>query len=259
MIPYFSINEIKLAGLTLQAWGLFVSLGILAALGISLRKARAEGIRENLIWDVIIISLLGMIAGGRIFYLLDSPENSLAPLNAHNGFSLIGGAVMAGILSFIYLKNRKVDFRRIYNLLIPGIIVALILTRIGCFLVGDHIGKITGLPWGREFADGSIRHPIALYHIVFLTAIYFIIAKIEKNPPKKKQLFMIFCFLYAFFRFFTDFFRCNDLNFCDRHFNDLTVTQWAMLAFTISSSIYFLYFFFTKNRQKKKGAGPYES
>ncbi|MDD3190238.1 MAG: prolipoprotein diacylglyceryl transferase [Candidatus Pacebacteria bacterium] len=252
MIPYFSINEIKIAGLTLQIWGAFVSLGVLMALRISLKRTRAEKIHENLIWDMTIISLLGMIAGGRIFYLLTGPEKNLNVLDTHSGFSLMGGAIMAGVLSSIYLKKKKVDPREVYDLLVPGIITALIVARIGCFLVGDHIGKITNLPWGRAFVDGTIRHPIALYHIVFLTTIYFIMIKIEKKLPKKGQLLIVFCFLYAFFRFFADFFRCSDLDLCDRHFGSLTATQWVSLVFIISTVLYFLFTKFTKNHQKAK-------
>jgi prolipoprotein diacylglyceryl transferase len=248
MLPYFSLSEINLGPIIIQIWGSFVAIGFILALIISLSEARRKQINEEIIWDMMIIALLGMIAGARIFYVIFSSEkNIFALLDPHSGFSLIGGVIVSGILALIYLKYRKQDIKKIFDVLTLGIIVALIFTRIGCFLVNDHIGKITTLPWGMEFIDGSIRHPVALYYIFFLIIIFLVISKIKIRKRKDGLLFLSFCASYAVFGFIADLSRCDDLNFCDAHFVGLTVTQWILLVF-----LTFLFIFFIISKIFKK-------
>ncbi|MFA7169498.1 MAG: prolipoprotein diacylglyceryl transferase family protein [Candidatus Paceibacterota bacterium] len=241
MLPYFSITQLSFGPIVIQVWGFWVALGFILALIISLREARRRRIEEEIIWDFMIIALLGMILGGRIFYLFfGSDENISALADLHSGFSLMGGAMVSGIFVFAYLKYKKQNITQVFDLLTLGAITALIFTRIGCSLVGDHIGKITTLPWGREFVDGTVRHPVALYEIFFLIIIFFIILDIKTKQKKEGALFVAFCFLYAFCRFFADFLRCEDMDFCDPHFWGFTATQWVLLFLIILLS--FLYF-----------------
>ncbi len=231
MLPYFMLNEVSIGGITVQVWGLFVALGFLAALIFSLKEARKEQINEEIIWDVMILALLGMIAGGRIFYLLAYSENGYEPwFNVHSGFSLAGGAIAAGIMVFLYLKRKKSDTVKVFNLLTPGFVIALIFVRIGCFLINDHIGRPTALPWGIISVDGVLRHPVVLYEILFLIGILPIILKERKNE-QKGMAFLLFANLYAVFRFLEDFLRCGDLSFCEKRFMFLTATQWILLLF----------------------------
>ena len=51
------------------------------------------------------------------------------------------------------------------------IILALIIGRIGCFSMGvyeETYGSPTSLPWGMNFGDNILRHPVCLYEIIFL-------------------------------------------------------------------------------------------
>jgi phosphatidylglycerol:prolipoprotein diacylglycerol transferase len=235
MIPYFAIRDIPLGSVTIQIWGLFVAVGFVAALIVSIFEARRKGVEEEIIWDVMTLALIGMIVGGRLAYFIISAQKNLAALaDMHAGFSLVGGLALSALLGTIFLKYKKQNIRKVLDILVPGTVIALILTRVGCFLVGDHIGKITSLPWAMGFADGSFRHPVALYHIVFLLAIFFIIGRNRSKGNADGYIFYYFCVLYAALGFLADFSRCSDLSFCDAHFIGLTATQWILFAFLIS-------------------------
>ena len=239
MLPYLSFTEINIGALTLQVWGIFVVLGFIFALAISLKEARKIHLDEGIIWDVMIIALLGMVVGGRTFYVLSNPEKNIAALSdAHSGFSLAGGILLAGALSLVYLKNKKQDFKKIADLLTPGFISSLILVRIGCFLVNDHIGKITTLPWGVGFTDGTMRHPVALYEILFLVFLLGIIYRLKSKQKRAGFIFIVFAVAYAIFRLGADFLRCDDLSFCDLRIYGFTLTQWVLSGL-------FVYFFLT--------------
>lgn len=229
MIPGLYFSQLSLGFLNLQVWGLLVSLGFLSALLISLKEAEKKNINPEIIWNLMILALLGMAFGGKLFYiafgLISSGDISFS---FNSGFSFVGGALLAGISVFLYLKLSRQDWKKISDLLVVGFIVSLIFARIGCLLISDHIGKITTLPWGMQYIDGTVRHPIALYHILFLSLILLIIKKLQKRKSADGFLFFSFLSLYSFFRFVTDSSRCSDLAICDAHFWGLTVTQWIL-------------------------------
>jgi len=220
------------------------SAGFLAALFLCLREGKRKGIGEESMWDIMTLSLIGIIAGSRIFYILFNFErfNNLADIfniYKNGGFSLLGGIVVAIPLVYIYAKAKKINIYKLGDALTPGIIISIIITRMGCFLVYDHIGKITNLPWARLYIDHSARHPVALYYIINAVVILGIICYLKKRQLKDGILVLSITLYYSISRFFLEFTRCSDLDFCDSRFFDLTRNQWFLL-FAIPFLVYCL-------------------
>ena len=251
MIPYFTFTEINLSFITIQVWGLMASIGFLCALFLSLKEAGRKNIDKDDIWNAMILSLIGMIIGSRIFYVI-SNFNEFGNLeelfNLNGGFSFLGGASLAGILVFVYAKHKKINLWKLADAITPGAIAAIVIVRIGCFLIYDHLGRITNLPWGRLYIDETVRHPIILYHIISSLAIFFIICYLKKRHLKNGLLFLYFAVYYLIFRFLTDFLRCSDLNICDTRYMNLTYTQWFILIITP----FVIYLLTLKNMEQKK-------
>ena len=237
IIPYFTFTQIHLGPVTIQVWGLMVSLGFLFALILSLREIDKQNIqnlsREN-IWDIMIIALIGMIVGGRALYIISNfgEFGNLVEIFylQNGGLSLVGGIAMSVIAICAYAKIKKIDIWKLADVLIQGAVAAFLFARIGCFLIYDHIGKITDLPWGRLYVDGTIRCPVILYHIISCITILLIIRYFKPKRLKKGTLFLTGAFCYITFRFLLDFLRCSDLAICDSRYLNLTHTQWILLA-----------------------------
>ena len=99
-----------------------------------------------------------------------------------NGFSWIGF-----VLGFMYVlkvvsTHKKWQMFEIADLSVFGIIIAQIFFRIGQFLDGSWIGKVTFSPLGLNFpgVEGA-RHPLSLYEIPVLFIIYFLLTWLEKR------------------------------------------------------------------------------
>ncbi len=248
MLSHPSFSEISVGSLSIHVWGLFAALGFILALKMTLGRAYGAGISKYLVWDLLIIALAAMIAGGRVFYFLSSPDKGISMLTGlGGGFSLAGGVVAAMIFCLVYLRIKKQDFLKIFDCLTPGAIAALILVRIGCFLINDHVGAVTALPWGLLYEDGTMRHPVALYEIVFLALMFFIVKWEERGTKPDGALFIVFSLSYAVFRVFVDFLRCDDLSVCDARFASLTASQWFF-----SASVFVLIFLSLKERPSSR-------
>jgi len=85
----------------------------------------------------------------------------------------IEGAVAGAIVAVeIYKCAAGVTVRTGARFALP-LAVCVAVGRIGCFLAGLHDfthGTPTGLPWGYDFGDGIIRHPVQLYESAAMAA-----------------------------------------------------------------------------------------
>ncbi|MCK5490903.1 MAG: prolipoprotein diacylglyceryl transferase [Candidatus Pacebacteria bacterium] len=234
MIPYFSFSEISIGLITFQVWGLMASLGFLGVSFLFLKEARKKDINGDYIWELLPLLIIAMIVGAKVFYIIsnfDVLQDEKNLILSNGGFSLIGGIFFAGIVFYFYTKLKKINFYKLTDVFVPGAILAIIIIRVGCFLVYDHIGQITTLPWGRVFLDGTIRHPVILYHIASGLVIFLIICYLKTRQTKEGFLSFVFVFYYVVSRFLIDFFRCDDSSFCDSRYAGFTYTQWIILFF----------------------------
>jgi phosphatidylglycerol---prolipoprotein diacylglyceryl transferase len=58
---------------------------------------------------------------------------------------------------------------------VPALTVGLVLGRLGCQLSGtwdQTYGNVTSLPWAWDFGDGLGRHPVALYELLLVIALW---------------------------------------------------------------------------------------
>lgn len=78
----------------------------------------------------------------------------------------IEGAIAGGILAVeIYKRVAGIESRTGARFALP-LSVGIAVGRIGCFLAGIEdftYGTPTSLPWGHDFGDGVLRHPVQLY------------------------------------------------------------------------------------------------
>jgi len=233
MIAFFAFREISVGPIIFQVWGVMAAIGFLAALFISLSKANGEHIAEKVIWDVMILSLAGMMIGARLFYVISSGSFS-GLFSLQGGFSLYGGLLLGGLFALLYLKRSRQDIGQIFDSLIPGLVMALIFVRIGCLMVSDHIGAPTVLPWAFIYEDGIPRHPVVLYEITFLSLLFRVLKK--KPDGVSGEITLSFCAAYSAFRLVADFLRCSDLSFCDARIYGLTFSQWIAGAMLVTAT-----------------------
>jgi phosphatidylglycerol---prolipoprotein diacylglyceryl transferase len=127
------------------------------------------------------------------------------------GRSIVGalaGAVSA-IEIFKWLKGIKGSTGLIF---VPAFATSVIIGRIGCYLSGledNTYGLPTTLPWGHDFGDGILRHPVQLYEsftmLAFLVAALVFIG--ARNRFFMNSGFYLLVTFYATQRFFWEFLK----------------------------------------------------
>lgn len=170
----------------------------------------------NRIW-IIVGATLGALVGSRVIGALEDPSwmhdvSFKSFFVAFNNKTVLGG-LYGGLFGveitkyFLHEKNRSGD------LFVFPILFALIIGRIGCFLTAlqDHTaGGPTSMPWGIDYGDGIARHPLPLYEMLFLGALWFFLRRIQKeNKLAPGSLFMIMMVAYTVYRFGIEFLKAD--------------------------------------------------
>jgi phosphatidylglycerol---prolipoprotein diacylglyceryl transferase len=110
------------------------------------RKALSERVRDLVLWTV-----LAGVAGARIFYMIQFPEQFDRPLVQFFQFwnggivfygSALGGLLAALIVHRLLLRQFNVSAWQLADILAPSIAIGLAIGRIGCFLNGCCWGHV---------------------------------------------------------------------------------------------------------------------
>lgn len=239
MIPYFQYNAIVLGPLTIQVWGFFVSLGIVAGLMLSYKLARKYFLSEQALLD---FGLWGVVSGllmARIFHVVfyEPTYYILHPAEIlyfwQGGASSLGGFVGALFGIYVYAKIKNFSLKELlpyFDIMALGLWLGWAIGRIGCFMIHDHPGKLTDSFLGVNFDSGA-RFDLGLMDSILGWGIFILFAIFFKKLIKIKWgLVSTLSFMvYAFARFWFDFLRATDVPQADARYGMLTPAQWGML------------------------------
>ena len=221
MIMYPDINPIafRIGPLKVHWYGIMYLLGFAGAWGL----ARYRATRPGSSWkpvdvdDLIFFSMLGVILGGRIGYVLFyglmfwTAHNPWYPFEIWDGGMSFHGGLLGVILAmtlFAYRRGRHPA--DVYDFAAPLPPLGLFFGRLGNFINGELWGKPTTLPWGFDF-HGRVLQPSQLYEaflegLVLFTVMWWFTSK----PRPRLAPSGLFLLLYGTFRFLVEFVRLPD-------------------------------------------------
>lgn len=179
-----------------------------------LRRKQSDPIAEpNRIW-IIIGAAFGAFLFSRILGSLENPEAwfwAERPLIYFYANKTIVGGLLGGLLLVEITKYFIKEKSSSGDLFTYPLILAMIIGRIGCFTYGIHeptFGIESDQLWAMDLGDGILRHPVALYEIVFLISVWLLLSGIELNNRFDNGVrFKFFMIAYLLFRFFLEYIK----------------------------------------------------
>jgi phosphatidylglycerol:prolipoprotein diacylglycerol transferase len=180
------------------------------------------GLSPRVSQDLIFYLGVGMVAGGRLGYLLFYQSMNLAafvrnPLEIialwHGGMSFHGGLLGAVAAGWWFCRRKGLRLRAVADRVIVTVPIALGLGRIGNFINGELFGRPSTVPWAMVFPMGGPlpRHPSQLYEALLEGVVLFILLWVLRRRPFRDGMMVVFfLFFYGVFRFVLEFFREPD-------------------------------------------------
>lgn len=155
----------------------------------------------------------GAALGSKILFWLQYPEYVLAHLDQPalmlGGKTIVGG-LLGGLTGVEFAKRVRRVTASTGDVFVFPLILGIMIGRLGCAAAGledNTYGSPTTLPWAVTYADGVPRHPVAVYEILFLGALWAVIAHIKPRLPATGDAFRLFMSAYLAFRFIVDFLK----------------------------------------------------
>jgi phosphatidylglycerol:prolipoprotein diacylglycerol transferase len=208
--------SIEFGGYSISAHLLFETLAFVIGFRyfLYLRRRQHDPIDDsNRIW-IFIGATAGAFLFSRLIGALEDPRQFVDPENGllyyYTQKTIVGG--LLGGLLMVEITKKVIGVKTSSgDLFTFPLILAMIIGRIGCFSAGVYeqtFGTESNLPWAMNLGDGVLRHPIALYEIMFLILLWIGIYQTERAMVLENGLrFKLFLISYLVFRFFIDFIK----------------------------------------------------
>jgi phosphatidylglycerol---prolipoprotein diacylglyceryl transferase len=237
----------------IRAYGVMISLGILAGTGLAYYRATKAGKYQTEMTDFALYAVLGALIGGRVWEVLftwDYYGQNLSEIPAvwHGGMS-IQGCIVGGVLVAIwYTKKHKLNFWEFADIAAPGIILGQAIGRIGCLLNGDAYGmpaaqapglfKLFGIVYrpgtpAYEAFGATPLVPAESFEGMLDLVILLILLKVSKKKPFTGFVFLLYAALYSLSRFSLEFLRADSL----RTIFNLKVAQLSSIIIILLSIV----------------------
>lgn len=268
-LHYFNPEPILLSfgPLTIYWYGVFMVLGIIAAILISFWLAKYYNVSENLIFDLFFWVIIGGIIGARIYdiflnfnYYLIYP---LQTLKIWEGGLAIHGAIIAGIIIIlIFARRQKFSFWEMGALIVPGLALGQAIGRWGNYFNQELFGLPTNSPIGIpiDIANRPVQYifndffqPTFLYESLGCLLIFIFLLSLNFYFIKRKKLnrqfyvwsVSLYMILYSILRFGLEFIRTDETPY----FSGLRFPQIVSLFIII---LFLLIIIFQSNAPKEK-------
>ena len=220
MLRYPSIDPIafRIGWVKVHWYGIMYLLGFATGWWLARLRAKKPGStwKPNDVDDLIFYSMLGVILGGRIGYVLFYGLKFWAadpwyPLKIQEGgMSFHGGLLGVAVALALFAWRRGRNIADVYDFTAPLPALGLFFGRIGNFINGELWGKQTTLPWG-FLVNGQVRHASQLYEAGLEGLMLFaVIWWFTSRPRPRLAPSGLFLLLYGVSRFLIEFVRVPD-------------------------------------------------
>jgi prolipoprotein diacylglyceryl transferase len=246
-IPSPRTGTLDLGPLQVNAYGLMIALGVVAATWLASRRlvAAGAGTSEDM-QSIAVWSVLGGVIGARLYHVVtdwDLFRDDLAriPLIWRGGLGIPGGLVGGVAAGWLVVRRRGLQVAAVLTAVAPAIPLAQSIGRWGNWWNQELFGRVTTLPWALEISDenlpngvaaGTTFHPTFLYESLWTLALCGALLLIDRYMRLRPgRLFAVYLAGYFTGRFWIEGLRIDRAH----EFGGLRLNQWVSLAVVILS------------------------
>lgn len=214
VIPNWYLTTIWLGSIPIQVWGMFVALGFGVAIWLTVRRCLRAGMDPKDVVDFAVWAIVASMIGARLVYVFEEiPYYASHPFEIFaiwtGGLSSYGGFLGAIVTAIVFVRRRRLNFRRFADLLAVQLPLGWFIGRLGCYSIHDHAGIPCNGAWCVPFPDGTRRLDMGLLDGLGALVIYPILLWIGRKPRPPGMLIGILSAWYGLQRFALDFLRAT--------------------------------------------------
>jgi len=241
-IPSPSSGSLELGPLRLNAYGLMIALGAIAATWLLGRRleARKWGTRDDAS-SIAMWAVPAGVVGARLYHVITDWERFddrwIDALKIWKGGLGIWGGLVAGTVVGLWVaRRRNLGIARVLTAVAPALPLAQAIGRFGNWFNQELFGTPTTLPWGLQIDDrhlpkgyesGTLFHPTFLYESLGCLVLIVVLLQVDRRVSLKPgRLFAAYAAGYALLRFFVEGLRIDPA----KSAGGLRLNQWVSMA-----------------------------
>lgn len=223
-------------GVPIYWYGVCIALGLLLGMLYAFRYAKSYGIDADRMVDVIFVSTIAAIIGGRAYYVATAPFEYQSVWEMIDirlgGIAIYGGVIGAFLMGALMCRLRKVPMLPMFDLAAQGFLIGQCIGRWGNFFNQEAFGGNTTLPWGMisENTQQYLRsvqqtlaaqgmtvdpsmpvHPTFLYESIWCGLGFLLLWRYSKHRRFHGEMTLLYVMWYGFERFFVEGLRTDSL------------------------------------------------
>ncbi|MDD2684208.1 MAG: prolipoprotein diacylglyceryl transferase [Candidatus Cloacimonetes bacterium] len=221
----------SLGPINIYWYGLFIVLGMTAALGVAFYLGKKWGVDKDLIFDLAFWLIIAGVIGARIYdVFLELPYYISHPAQIikiwEGGLSIHGG-IIAGLIVIAWFARRyQINFWKLSAIIAPGLALGQAIGRWGNYFNQELFGTPTAAAWGIpidlinrpiNYISSEYFHPTFLYEslgcLIIFISLLIIIKKAKPRPEKETAPYILvaalYMILYSILRFSLEFIKIN--------------------------------------------------
>jgi len=127
-------------------YGVVIALGMLMAIGYAAFRCKQSGISIDDLTDIAIFTILFGVIGARLYYVAFSPNQFKTIWDVLNlrsgGLAIYGGIIAGAVTIFVCCLVKKISWRKLFDCVGPGVMLAQAMGRWGNFFNGEAYGGL---------------------------------------------------------------------------------------------------------------------
>jgi len=215
-----TISIDPIAFLNVRWYGIIVALAIIVIiLWLVWQVRRGANLSYNTVFTAALVGIPSGIVLARLLHVIDLWDYYIqnpGEIIGGSGLTIYGAILGAALGIWIYSRFSKSQFGYLADLIMPGLILAQVVGRIGCTVNGCCYGieAPTWLPWSVVYTHpnsyaplGIPLHPTQPYEIIYLLIIFGFVLMLRGRLKSEGSLFLVYLGLYSAWRVGIDFLR----------------------------------------------------
>lgn len=263
-IDHLSRTAFTVFGQDIYWYGIFIGLGVILGVLLTLHEAKRTGQNPDTYLDFIIYAMIIAIIGARLYYVIFSwdfysqhPEKIFAI--REGGLAIYGGIIGGVLTAIVYSHLKKKSFWVMADTMAPSLILGQMLGRWGNFFNKEAFGGFTDNLFAMRYQLSQVRasdvtpdilqnlvtvngvdyiqvHPTFLYESMWSLCVFIILLILQRKKKFDGQVCATYFFGYALGRVWIEGLRTDQL--C---IGNVPVSQALSAVLIIASVVLYVY------------------
>ncbi len=237
---------INVFGFQLPVYGLLMAAAMLAAIGLSVLRAKKRGVSIDKLLSIALAAIvLGIIGANVLFYIVTYTweefwtglkENGISWLTS-GGLVFYGGLIGGAAGAFLGAKFVRTKLYYYSDSVVPPLPLAPAIGRMGCFFAGCCYGKVTTSWIGMEFPEAVLEYgpgtkviPTQLIEAGVNLLVFAFLLWYTRRERRGFMTLFVYLIIYGVERFLIEFLRGDSIRGI---FGAFSTSQWISLGLIV--------------------------